>query len=102
MAEWINQTFEFGCVGPGVPHTFVELTGDSVQIWRKDEDGNPSSWIDLQPDTREAANQLSIIFKKAARRFEEIGKEMEPGSRVQPEDDPSRPKHDREAWKAAR
>ncbi len=100
MAEWINQTFEFGCVGLDVPHTFVELTRDSVQIWR--EDGNTSSWIDLQPDTREAANQLSIIFKKAARRFEEIGKAMESGHAVLPEDDPSRSNHDREAWRKAR
>jgi len=66
MAHWIPQTLHLSC---GVS---ICLTEDAVQL--DDIDGGQRVSLSLKPADRAEAVQLSIAFKQAARRFEEIGK----------------------------
>lgn len=54
----------------------ISLDELGVEINEVDVLGRENSTVRFYPATREAANQLSIAFKMAAKRFEDIGREL--------------------------
>lgn len=78
MTEWIDQTFTVwleslkrGRDARGELHVGINDDAVTVETWDGEE---CDRFVLLQPKTRKEANQLSMIFRKASRRFEEIGK----------------------------
>jgi len=79
MAEWIDQIFEISLdFGPREKRQREAVRIGLLQYAITLEVGasipEETTWIPLEPETQEEARQLAMIFRKAARRFEEIGK----------------------------
>jgi hypothetical protein len=75
--NWIDQTFSIDAFIPGgkdykVP-SFFHLLENQVILAQEEGEGE---CISFEPRSRKEAFQLSMIFRKASRRFEEIGKGM--------------------------
>lgn len=66
MASWIEQTFHYG------PLT-LELKTDTVTLTASVQ-GHPPSIISIKPSKQQEAHDMALLLRKAARRFEEIGK----------------------------
>jgi len=60
---WVTQSFQSG-------NTEVHLFESSVTISDKPE------WVDIHPKTREQAHDAALMLRRAARRLEEIGKDL--------------------------
>ncbi len=54
----------------------ISLRALGVEIDEIDVLGKKTNTVAFYPATREVANQLSIAFKMAAKRFEDIGREL--------------------------
>ena len=68
MARWIKQTLSVN------EHAQIILNERSVRIGDPDDD----LCAVFYPKTREEANSQSVALKMAAKRLEDIGKELEP------------------------
>jgi len=79
MAEWINQTFEvFSCEGDREPRRAFRVGLEQTAVtFESGEPGNPESFLCFIPKTQREASQLSMVFRKTAKRFEEIGKGLQ-------------------------
>lgn len=76
--DWISQTFSIRLHSLDYqsgewPELKIGLHLDYVTI-ESGEGEDVDHWLELTPTTRKEANQLSMIFRKVSRRFDEIGK----------------------------
>lgn len=71
MAEWIKQVFHVnGCE--------ISLEPDMVRV-KGNQGLDPYGGACLNPTHKEAAHELAMVLRKAARRLEEIGKGLSNG-----------------------
>jgi hypothetical protein len=88
---WVTQKFEY---------SGLEFILESNRVIVQDADHVLG--LVMEPKDQDAAHGQAMMLRRAARRLEEIGKNMGHKPYVQPEDDPTRCTYDREAWRKAR
>lgn len=71
MALWISQELKLA-----TKHT-LSLTASGVSIHSPASVGFLSGTAYFHPNTREDANSMSVALKLAAKRLEEIGKDLQ-------------------------
>ena len=70
MPRWIDQTLKVN------EEVQIDLNHDSVWIGGQDGGSCESCPALFTPGTREEANRMSIALKMAAKRLEDIGKDL--------------------------
>lgn len=77
MTEWIDQTFCVTSPFPtGAPEETKVLLSEMDLTISVGVIGDKPDYVVVSPRTRKEANQLSMVFRKASKRLEEIGKGM--------------------------